>query len=172
MGPPVQRRSTQAIRGTAKSTNDKSNVLDLIKQMYPKATTLADIGIREVKILQTIAESYSVPQRNPVKEATWKRLEAFVNETRASETGTSAIAEVQQRQKEDSKPLYRQITETFEPAPESIWEEIDMSEGDPAHRVCQCATPDSSPFTSKQKPRSGKGCGIKVSLRNGIAQTF
>jgi hypothetical protein len=77
-------------------------VLDLIKQMYPKATTLADIGItkvREAKILQAIAESYSVPQINPDKET-----------------------------------MYRQITETFEPTPESIWEEIDMLEGDPAHR--------------------------------------
>jgi hypothetical protein len=32
------------------------------------------------------------------------------------------------------KPLYRQITETFEPTPESIWEDIDILEGDPAHR--------------------------------------
>jgi hypothetical protein len=60
-----------------KSTNHKSNVLDLIKQMYPKATTLADIGItkaREAKIRQAIAESYSAPESNPDKEATWKRL--------------------------------------------------------------------------------------------------
>jgi hypothetical protein len=56
------------IHGTVKSTNHKSNVLDLIKYMYPKATTLADIGItkvREEKILQVIAESLSVPQSNP-----------------------------------------------------------------------------------------------------------
>ncbi len=102
-------------------------MLDLIKQMYPKATTLADIDItkaREVKILQAIAESYSVPQNYPDKEATRKRLEAFVQETRASETVAKAIAQVHQRQKEDSKPLYRQITETFEPTPESIWEDI------------------------------------------------
>ncbi len=49
-----------AVRGTVKSTNHKSNVLDLIKQMYPKATTLADIDISkttEEKILQVIVES-------------------------------------------------------------------------------------------------------------------
>ena len=181
-GPPEQKEKYEgeviqipAVRGTAKSTNHKSNVLDLIKQMYPKATTLADIGItkaREVKILQAIAESYSVPQNNPDKEATRKRLEAFVQETRASETVAKAIVRVQQRQKEDSKPLYRQITETFEPTPESIWEDIDMLEYDPAQEVWQCATPDSSPFGSRQKSLSGKDCGIKVSSRNGIAQTF
>ena len=73
--------------------------------MYPKATTLADIGItktRQERILQTIAESYSVAQSNPEKEATRKRLEAFVHETRASETVARAIAQVQQRQKEGS----------------------------------------------------------------------
>ena len=26
------------------------------------------------------------------------------------------------------------LTETFEPTPESIWEEIDVLEGDPVHR--------------------------------------
>jgi hypothetical protein len=51
-----------------KSTNHKSNVLDLIKYMYPKSTTLAGIGItkvREAKILEVISESDSVPQSNP-----------------------------------------------------------------------------------------------------------
>ena len=68
--------------------NHKSNVLDLIQQMYPKATTLADIGItktREARILQTIAESYSVPQSNPENEAKRNRFEVFVHETKTSE---------------------------------------------------------------------------------------
>jgi hypothetical protein len=68
--------------------------------------------IREARILQAITES-SIPQSNAEKEAKRARLEAFVHETRASETVAKAIAQVQQRQKEDSKPLYRQITETF-----------------------------------------------------------
>jgi hypothetical protein len=79
-GPPEQKEKYSgeviqrpAVRGTAKSTNDKSNVLDLIKQMYPKATTLADIGITKTReILQVISESYSVPQSNTDKEATRK----------------------------------------------------------------------------------------------------
>ena len=57
-----------------------------------------------MRILQAIAVrfcySYSVPQSNPDKEATRKRLEAFVQEARASETVARAIAQVQQRQKE------------------------------------------------------------------------
>ncbi len=180
-GPPEQKEEyageviqIPAVRGTAKSTNHKSNVLDLRKQMYPKATTLADIGItkaREAIILQAIAESYSVPQINPDKEATRKRLEAFVHETRASETVAKAIAQVQQ-QKKDSKPLYRQITETFEPTPESIWEEIDMLEGDPAHRGMAMRNARFKPFWLTAEASEWKYCGIKVSSRNGIAQTF
>jgi hypothetical protein len=57
-----------------------------------------------------------------------------------------AIAQVQQRQKEDSKPLYRQITKTFESTPESIWEEIDMLEGDPAHRGMSIRNARFKPF--------------------------
>ncbi len=107
-GPPEQKEKytveviqIPTVRDTVKSTNHKSNVLDLIKQN---------------------------------KEATRKRLEVFVHETRTSETVSKTIAQVHQGQKEDSKPLYRQITETFDPTPESIWEEIDMLECDPLHR--------------------------------------
>jgi hypothetical protein len=177
-GPPDQKEKyageviqIPAVRGTAKSTNHKSNVLDLIKQMNPKATTLADIGItkaREAILLQAISESYSVPQSNPEKEAKRKRLEAFVQETRAS-SGNSSEDDSQdhQRQKEEemetaffegrapnlskeSKPLRLQLTETFEPTPESIWEEIDMLEDDSG--VWSCATLDSRPSGSRQKP--------------------
>ena len=65
-----------------------TNVLDLINHMCPKTTTLADIDItktREARILQAIAESYSVPQSNPENEAKHKRFEVFVHETKTSE---------------------------------------------------------------------------------------
>jgi hypothetical protein len=124
-----------------RSTSDLSLLVSM--QFFPNyritltAPISADIGItktRETKILQVISESYSVPQSKTDKEATRKRLETFVQETRASETVAKAIAQVQQRKKEDSKSLYRQIIKTFESTPESIWEDIDMIEGDPAHR--------------------------------------
>jgi hypothetical protein len=123
---------------------------------------------RKAKILQAISESYSVPQSNLEKEAKRKRLEVFVQETRAS-SGNSSEDDSQehQRQKEEeletaffegrapnlskkSKPLRLQLTETFEPTPEPMWEEIDMLEGDSG--VWPCATPDSRPFGSRQKP--------------------
>ena len=73
--------------------------------MYPKVTTLSDIDItktRDARILQTIAESYSVPQNNTVKEAKRKRLETCVQVTRSSETVAKAISQVQQRQRKRS----------------------------------------------------------------------
>ncbi len=61
-GPPEQKEKylgeviqIPVVRGTDKSTNHKSNVLDLIKQMYSKVTSLTYIVItkaREEKILQ------------------------------------------------------------------------------------------------------------------------
>ncbi len=162
-------------------------MLDLIKQMYPKATTLADIGIaktREARILQAIAESDSVPQSNAEKEAKRKRLEAFVHETRASdsETVAKAISQVQHRQKEeeletalfegrapnlskDSKPLRWQLTETFEPTPESIWGEIDMLEGDPVHSGMAMCNARFKPFWLTAEASEWEGLWDKGSLQ-------
>jgi hypothetical protein len=115
-----------------------------------------------------------VPQSNPDKEATRKRLEAFVQETRASETVSKAIAQVQQRQKEDSKPLYRQITETFEPTPESIWEDIDMLEDDPAHRGIAMRNARFKLFWLTEEALEWEGPWDKgvFKKKNGITQTF
>ena len=62
-GPPEQKKKYAGeviqipiVRGTAKSMNHKSNGLDLIKQMYPKATTLADIGITKTERRQFFKE--------------------------------------------------------------------------------------------------------------------
>ena len=55
-----------------------------------------------VPIPRSIAESYSSSQSNPEKEVTkHKRLETFVQETRAYETVAKTISQVQQRQKEE-----------------------------------------------------------------------
>jgi hypothetical protein len=74
-------------------------------------TTLADIGItktREERIFQAIAESYSASQSNLNREATRKRLEAIVHDTKDSKTVARAISQVlvaisqvQHRQKEE-----------------------------------------------------------------------
>jgi hypothetical protein len=65
-----------------------------------------------------------------------------------------------------------QRTETCEPTPESIWEEIDMLEGDPAHMGVAMGNARFKPCGSRQKPRSGKDILIKASSRNESAQTF
>jgi hypothetical protein len=56
IGPPEEKKQYEGeviqlpvVCGTAKSRNHKSHVLDLIKGMYPKATTLADIGITKTR---------------------------------------------------------------------------------------------------------------------------
>ena len=63
----------------------------------------------------------NVPQSDPEKEAKRKRLEAFVQETRAFEKVAKAIAQVQQRIKEDEvKPLHQPLTEKLAPLPDAI----------------------------------------------------
>jgi hypothetical protein len=58
--------------------------------MYPKTTTFTDIDTKTR--IQTITESHSVPQNNPPEqEVKHKRLEVFVQETRASETVVKTI---------------------------------------------------------------------------------
>jgi hypothetical protein len=52
------------VRGTAKSTNHKSNVLDLMKQMYPKATTLADIGITKAREPTLLTRTWLIRSAN------------------------------------------------------------------------------------------------------------
>ena len=47
---------------------------------------------------------------------------------------------------EDSKLLRWQLTETFEPIPQSIWKDIDMLEGDPAHRGMAMCNARFKPF--------------------------
>jgi hypothetical protein len=72
----------------------------------------------------------------------------MINETStfAPDSDQKIVVTGSQQQKEDSKPLYRQITETFEPTPVSIWEDIDMLEDDPAHRGMTMCNARFKPF--------------------------
>ena len=123
-----------------------------------------------------------MPQSNADKEATRKRLEAFVHEMRASETVARAISQVHQRQEEeeletalferrapnlseDSKPLRWQLTEA---TLESIWEDIDMLEGDPAHRGMAMRNARFKPVWHTAE--TSEDCGIRVSSINGSGQ--
>ena len=97
------------MRGTAKSTNHGANVIDMLKQIYDKPSTLADIGIttvRSAKIYKLVAGlSTDVTQQKQEKEL-----------------------------KPSTGPIYQEIIDTFPSNSDSIWDEIDLLEGDPPHR--------------------------------------
>jgi hypothetical protein len=132
------------MRGTAKSTNHGANVIDMLKQIYDKPSTLADIGItnvRNAKIYKLVAGLATTVTQNDTKR---KQLETQVADLRSSERINTTITNIQeqeytkQKQEKDLKsttgPIYQQIIDTFPPNSDSIWDEIDLLEGDPPHR--------------------------------------
>ncbi len=120
------------IRGSAKSTDHKENVVDLLKQIYDASAKLSDIGItlaRSAKVYQLVA---GMSAGIPPNEAKRKQLEAQVSDLRATERVAEAITLLQEREKNVQKqekelkssdqPLYIQVIDTFPPNPDSIWE--------------------------------------------------
>jgi hypothetical protein len=132
------------MRGVAKSTNHCANVIDMLKQIYDKPSTLADIGItnvRNAKIYKLVAGLATTVTQNDTKR---KQLETQVADLRSLERINTTITNIQeqeytkQKQEKDLKstagPMYQQIIDTFPPNSDSIWDEIDLLEGDPPHR--------------------------------------
>ena len=138
-GSPIQIPVT---KGIAKSTNHKGNVNDVLRQTYNKPVSIADIGInseRSAKIHSAVTElSPNISEKDDRR----KKLEAQVAALRASECASKAIVMVQERRKAEltlQKEMTRsghltQIIDTFPEKSCSIWDEIDLLEGSPAHR--------------------------------------
>ncbi len=91
------------IRGSAKSTDHKANVVDLLKQIYDASAKLSDIGItvaRSAKVYQLVADMFAIILPNQAKR---KQLEAQVSDLRATERVTEAIKLLQEREKNVQK---------------------------------------------------------------------
>jgi hypothetical protein len=144
------------MRGAAKSTNHCANVIDMLKQIYDKPSTLADIGItnvRNAKIYKLVAGLATTVTQNDTKR---KQLETQVADLRSLERINTTITNIQeqeytkQKQEKDLKstagPIYQQIIDTFPPNSDSIWDEIDLLEGDPPHRGAALRNPKFKPF--------------------------
>ena len=132
------------MRDTAKSTNHGANVIDMLKQIYDKPSTLADIGItnvRNTKIYKLVSGLVTTVTQNDTKR---KQLETQVADLCSLERINTTITNIQeqeytkQKQEKDLKsttgPIYQQIIDTFPPNSDSIWDEIDLLEGDPPYR--------------------------------------
>ena len=78
-------RAHSLLKARFKSTNHKGNVIDVLRQIYNKPVSLADIGInaaRNTKIRTTITElSPNISEKDERR----RKLEAQVAELRASE---------------------------------------------------------------------------------------
>jgi hypothetical protein len=123
------------MRGAAKSTNHCANVIDMLKQIYDKPSTLADIGItnvRNAKIYKLVAGLATTVTQNDTKR---KQLETQVADLRSLERINTTITNIQeqeytkQKQEKDLKstegPIYQHIIDTFPPNSDSIWDETE-----------------------------------------------
>jgi hypothetical protein len=128
-------------KGTAKSTNHKGNVIDVLRQIYNKPVSSADICIndeRNAKIHSTVSElSPNISEEND----RWKKLETQVVELCTSEYESKTITMVQEWRKSEltmQKEMtlsghLKQIIDTFPEKSCSIWDEIDLLDGSPVH---------------------------------------
>jgi hypothetical protein len=138
-GSPIQIPVT---KGTAKSTNHKGNVIDVLRQTYNKTVSLADIVINDERIARIHSAVTELSPNISEKDDRRKKLEAQVAALRASEYASKAIAMAQERRKVEltlQKEMtlsghLTQIIDTFPGKSCSIWDEIDLLEGSPAHR--------------------------------------
>ena len=108
---------------------------------------------RSAKVYQLVA---GMSASFPPNEAKRKQLEAQVSDLRATERVAEAIPLFQEREKNVQKqekelksadqPLYIQVIDTFPPNSDSIWDEIDLLEGDPPHRGAALRNQKFKPF--------------------------
>jgi hypothetical protein len=104
-----------------------------------------------------------------------KKLEAQVAVLRASECASKAIAMVQERRKTEltlQKEMTRsghltQIIDTFPEKSCSIWDEIDLLEGSPAHRGAALRNLKFKPFWLTAEETEWSGLWEKGVLKNG-----
>jgi hypothetical protein len=125
-GSPIQIPATKC---TAKSTNHKGNVIDVLRQIYSKPVSSADIGINAESLTERSAKIHNaVTELSP--------------NIASSECASKAIAMVQERRKAEltlqkEMTLSGHLTQIIDTFPEkscSISDEIDLLEGSHAHR--------------------------------------
>ncbi len=79
-------------KGTAKSTNHKGNVIDVLRQNYNKPVSLADIGINAQRISKIHSSVTELSPNISEKDDRRKKLESQVTALRAPECASKAIA--------------------------------------------------------------------------------
>jgi hypothetical protein len=151
--------------------NEPNDAFGEVKMMASKAYSIKqfwyvdyEVVIPDAKRLQYQGRVWQVPiilvagmsASIPPNEAKRKQLEAQVSDLRAAERVAEAITLLQEREKNvqkqekelksADKPLYIQVIDTFPPISDSIWDEIDLLEGDPPHRGAALRNQKFKPF--------------------------
>ena len=78
-----------------------------------------------------------------------KQVEERLMKTRSAQLVEKAYHELKEKAKAENemvKQIYKQVTPTFAADDDSIWAEVDLLEGDPAHRGVAMRNPRFKPF--------------------------
>jgi hypothetical protein len=150
-GTPIQ---IPIAKGSAKSTNHKGNVIDVLRQIYNKPVSLADIGINAARNTKIHSAITALSPNISEKDERRKKLEAHVAALWASECASKAISMVKERRNAELKAQKEmtlsghltQVIDTFPENSSSIWDEIDLLEGSPAHRGVAMRNLNFKPF--------------------------
>ena len=150
-GTPIQ---IPIAKGSAKSTNHKGNVIDVLRQIYNKPVSLADIGINAARNTKIHSAITALSPNISEKDERRKKLEAQVAELRVSECVSKVISMVKERRNAELKAQKEmtlsghltQVIDTFSENSSSIWDEIDLLEGSPAHRGAVMSNLKFKPF--------------------------
>ena len=157
-------------RGKVKSVNHAMNLQDLFRQLFNHPKTLKDIGItaeRQALVMSAAAEAWKDVLQNPFSlayfitskkhgdDAKRKAREKRADEIRAAATEKKAILDAEARGPPAGRRI--QITPTFEPDSETIFDEIDLLEGDPPHRGAAMRNARFRPYWIQAEEEEWKG---------------
>ena len=157
-------------RGKVKSVDHAMNLHDLFRQLFNHPKTLMDIGItaeRQALVMSATAEAWKDALQNPFSlayfinskkygdDAKRKAKEKKADEIRAAATEKKAILDAEARGPPAGRRI--QITPTFEPDSETIFDEIDLLEGDPQHRGAAMRNARFRPFWMQAEEEEWKG---------------
>ena len=114
----------------------------MLRQIYNKPVSLDDIGINAARNTKIHSAITALSPNISEKDERRKKLEAQVAELRVSECVSKTISMVKDHRNAELKAQKEmklsghltQVIDTFSENSSSIWDEIDLLEGSPAHR--------------------------------------
>ena len=150
-------------RGKTKSVDHRMNLEDLFRQLFNYPKTLKDIGItaeRSARVMVATADAWKGVLENVFSltylvDSHRKVREQKEDATRAAVTEQTAILDAKARGPPSGH--LKQVIPTCEPVSDTIFDEIDLLEGDPPHRGAAMRNNRFRPYWMQAEEQEWKG---------------